>query len=80
MAGMAAAGGGGKGGGGGYSNQTAATSTATGTAGGGFNDSGWVVNFKSSGNAAAATSGATAMPGWVLPALAVGAVLWAIKH
>lgn len=79
MAGVAAMGGGSKGGGGGYSNQTAATSTATGTAGSGFNDSGWVVNFKSSGNAAASTGNA-AMPGWVIPALVVGALLWMVKH
>lgn len=79
MAGLAAGGAAGKsGGGGGYSNQTAAT--ATGTANGMFNDSGFVVNFKSSGNAAAST-GATAVPGWVYPALAIGAVLWlARKH
>lgn len=73
---MAAGGGGaGKsgGGGGGYSNQTAAT--ATGKQDGMFNDSGFVVNFKSSGSASASTGAAT-MPGWVYPAIAIGAVLW----
>lgn len=79
MAGMAAGGAAGKsGGGGGYSNQTAAT--ATGKQDGMFNDSGFVVNFKSSGSASAST-GTAAMPGWVLPALAIGAALWlARKH
>jgi len=76
MAGGMAAGG--KSGGGGYSNQTAAT--ATGKQDGMFNDSGFVVNFKSSGNAAA-TTGNSSVPGWVYPALAIGAVLWmARKH
>lgn len=74
--GMAAMGGssGGKSGGGGYSNQTAAT--ATGKQDGMFNDSGFVVNFKSSGSASATTGTASPMPGWFYPALAIGAVLW----
>jgi hypothetical protein len=68
----------GKSAGAGYSNQTAAT--ASGTANGMFNDSGFVVNFKSSGNASAST-GTGNLPGWVVPALAIGAVLWlARKH
>jgi hypothetical protein len=72
--GMAAGAAGGKsGGGGGYSNQTAAT--ATGKQDGMFNDSGFVVNFKSSGNASAST-GASNLPGWFVPALAIGAVVW----
>lgn len=76
MAGMAAGGAAGKssGGGGGYSNQTAAT--ATGKQDGMFNDSGFVVNFKSSGSASASTGTASTMPGWVYPALAIAAVLW----
>lgn len=72
MAGGMAAGGSGKSGGG-YSNQTAAT--ATGKQDGMFNDSGFVVNFKSSGSAAAST-GASSVPGWVYPAIAIGAALW----
>jgi hypothetical protein len=78
MAGGMAAGGGKSGGGGGYSNQTAAT--ATGKQDGMFNDSGFVVNFKSSGSASAST-GTSSVPGWFYPALAIGAVLWmARKH
>lgn len=78
MAGMAAGAAGGKSGGGGYSNQTAAA--ATGTANGMFNDSGFVVNFKSSGNAAASTGAASPVPEWVYAALAVGALLWLHKR
>ena len=77
MAGMAAGGSSGKSSGG-YSNQTAAT--ASGQQEGQFNDSGFVVNFKSSGSAAAST-GASSVPGWFYPAVAVGAALWlARKH
>ena len=65
--------GGKSGGGGGYSNQTAAT--ASGQQEGMFNDSGFVVNFKSSGSAAASTGGSN-VPGWFYPAIAIGAALW----
>ena len=56
------------------SNNTSAG--ASGTADGMFNDSGFVVNFKSSGNAAASTGAAAPMPGYLYAALAVVAVLW----
>lgn len=40
-----------------------------------FDDSGFVVNF-GSGTAGATTAATTPAPGWLYPALAVGAVLW----
>jgi hypothetical protein len=76
MAGMAAGGAAGKSSGGGYSNQTAAT--ASGQQDGMFNDSGFVVNFKSSGDAGAST-GTSSVPGWFYPAIAIGAALWMVR-
>lgn len=55
------------------SNNTSAG--ATGTADGMFNDSGFVVNFKSSGSASAST-GTSSVPTWFYPALAIAAALW----
>ncbi len=61
-----------------YSNQTAAS--ASGQQDGMFNDSGFVVNFGNGNATTPSSAGTAAMPGWLLPAFVVGAVLWMTTH
>jgi hypothetical protein len=64
----------------GYSASTQASSSASAQQNGMFNDSGFVVNFGNGNATTPSATGSAAMPGWLLPALAVGAILWMTKH